>query len=78
MKRPLLLVLFLTLGTLLPRGVAVGLDGPAVGGATPLDSARDELRVGRAWHAARILRAQGAATSTDPALVLLLARADAG
>ena len=79
MKRTFLLTAVLTMGVLLPRGVAVGLNGaPAPAAATPLDSARDELRVGRAWHAARILRAQGAASSPDPALVLLLARADAG
>jgi soluble lytic murein transglycosylase len=80
MKRTFLLTVVLTMGgILLPRGVAVGLnDAPAPVAATLLDSARDELRVGRAWHAARILRAQGVASSPDPALVLLLARADAG
>ncbi len=41
------------------------------------DSALDELSVGRFWHAARILRAEGAATGT-PSDVLTLARAEAG
>jgi peptidoglycan lytic transglycosylase len=42
-----------------------------------LDSARDEMRVGRFWHATRILRAAGASEG-DPGQVLLLARAEAG
>ncbi len=41
------------------------------------DSARDELRVGRAWHAARLLRAAGAETG-HASDVLLLASAEAG
>ena len=44
---------------------------------TVSDSALDELAVGRFWHAARVLRAEGAATGT-PADVLTLARAEAG
>lgn len=56
---------------------------PAAVGAPPrvtrtaLDSARDEMSVGRYWHATRILRAAGAADGS-PAEVLLLARAEAG
>lgn len=41
------------------------------------DSALDELAVGRYWHAARILRAEGAAEGTPPD-VLTLATAEAG
>ena len=44
----------------------------------PLDSARDEIRVGRYWHAARILRALGVHEGDDPSSILLLARAEAG
>jgi len=46
-------------------------------GPSPLDSARDEMKAGRFWHATRILRAAGAADGS-PAEVLLLARAEAG
>lgn len=46
--------------------------------ALPADSARDEIRVGRHWHATRILRAAGAHQSPDPALRFLLAEAEAG
>ncbi|MHB1191480.1 MAG: transglycosylase SLT domain-containing protein [Longimicrobiales bacterium] len=45
---------------------------------SPLDSAREEMRAGRHWHATRILRGLGADTASDPALRLLLARAEAG
>ena len=41
------------------------------------DSALDELSAGRFWHAARALRAEGAADGS-PADVLMLARAEAG
>ena len=41
------------------------------------DSALDELSVGRFWHAAMMLRAEGAAEG-GPADVLILARAEAG
>jgi soluble lytic murein transglycosylase len=41
------------------------------------DSALDELAVGRFWHAARMLRAEGAAEGS-PVEVLTLARAEAG
>lgn len=41
------------------------------------DSARDELEAGRFWHAALILRAEGAAEG-EPDDVLLLAEAEAG
>ncbi|MCG6957896.1 MAG: transglycosylase SLT domain-containing protein [Gemmatimonadetes bacterium] len=47
------------------------------GAAGPLDSARDEMAVGRFWHATRILREAGAEDGA-PAEVLLLARAEAG
>jgi len=46
-------------------------------GASAIDSARDELRAGRFWHAARILRNAGV-DRRDPDRTLLLARADAG
>lgn len=48
------------------------------GALTAADSAREEMRVGRSWHAARILRAQGTYTAGDPEQLLLLARAEAG
>lgn len=51
---------------------------PPGGGVPPLDSARDELRAGRAWHASRILRVLGADTTSDPDLRALLVRAEAG
>ncbi|MDE3002496.1 MAG: transglycosylase SLT domain-containing protein [Gemmatimonadota bacterium] len=44
---------------------------------TVSDSALDELSAGRFWHAARVLRAEGAAEGT-PADVLTLAQAEAG
>lgn len=50
----------------------------ARGAATPLDSAREEMGVGRHWHAARILRGAGVHRSDDPEALLLLARAEAG
>lgn len=78
MNRTLLVAGLLTLGTLLPRGMVQARGGVPAAAPTSLDSARDELRVGRAWHAARILRREGAAVSADPDVTLLLARADAG
>lgn len=48
-----------------------------VGGPSVSDSARAELAVGRFWHAARILRAEGAAEGTTEEVVML-ARAEAG
>ncbi|MEM7414195.1 MAG: transglycosylase SLT domain-containing protein [Gemmatimonadota bacterium] len=45
--------------------------------AAASDSARDELEAGRYWHAALILRAEGAADG-GPSDVLLLAEAEAG
>ena len=42
------------------------------------DSARAELDRGRAWHAARLLRAQPDLADFGPDRVLLLARAEAG
>lgn len=54
---------------------------PALESVAPMpavsDSALEELSVGRFWHAALILRAEGAATG-EPAEVLLLAQAEAG
>ena len=44
---------------------------------TVSDSARDELSAGRFWHAARVLRAEGAADGSS-ADVLTLAQAEAG
>lgn len=44
---------------------------------TVSDSAREELEAGRYWHAARAMRAEGAANG-ESADVLLLARAEAG
>jgi soluble lytic murein transglycosylase len=46
--------------------------------ASPADSARAEMRVGRHWHASLILRAAGAHRAADPSLRLLLAEAEAG
>ena len=44
-----------------------------------VDSATAEIAVGRYWHASRILRSRGSSDSgSDPSVVLLLARADAG
>lgn len=68
---------------LLPTAPLPGRAGPAgarvsVAGAPSLDSARGEMRVGRYWHATRILRDLGAHASGDPEQVLLLARAEAG
>ena len=68
----------LTLLTTAAVGAGVGNAArrlPGDGG--PLDSARDEMAVGRYWHATRILRDAGAAEG-GPAEVLLLARAEAG
>ncbi len=45
--------------------------------STLSDSALDELAVGRFWHAARIMRAEGAAEG-EPIDRLMLARAEAG
>jgi soluble lytic murein transglycosylase len=61
---------------------AWGTSGPAEGGAArggteASDSAVAELAAGRYWHAARVLRAEGAAGS-EPDDILLLARAEAG
>ena len=59
-----------------PRGS--GKDGASVAERpTVSDSALDELSVGRYWHAARVLRAEGAA-SGPPIDRLTLARAEAG
>lgn len=65
-------------------GVEMGPVGPATAAVPPpwgstavSDSARDELAVGRYWHAARLMRAEGAAEGS-PADRILLARAEAG
>lgn len=68
---------------IVPMSMAVamggsGVDGAAVVPTVALDSARQEILVGRHWHATRILRAEGVHTSDDPELRLLLARAEAG
>ena len=81
MKRtPLVLVcvsaLLFPAAALLARG-GIGADAPGPQ-ASPLDSARDEMRLGRHWHATRILRRVGADTASDPALRRLLVRAEAG
>ncbi|RMH22286.1 MAG: hypothetical protein D6701_01500, partial [Gemmatimonadetes bacterium] len=61
-----------------PRGPADGLS-PERPAAAVLDSARAELRAGRYWHAARLLRSEAAErVQSDPEARLLLARADAG
>lgn len=67
--------------------VAVSVGGGSTGWARPaaqeaplpppLDSARAELEVGRAWHATRILRDAGVRNG-PPEHVLLLARAESG
>lgn len=56
-------------------GVVPG-DGAPIQGPGPVDSARTELRLGRFWHAARLLRSAG--VDQDPEKALLLARAEAG
>ena len=63
-------------------GVGSRVESPGVvrpDGATPTvsDSALDELAAGRYWHAARAMRAEGAATGSR-ADRLVLARAEAG
>ncbi|HSM59617.1 MAG TPA: hypothetical protein VK849_02415, partial [Longimicrobiales bacterium] len=62
---------------LLSGATAPGRTRPALSSPMPTDSVREELRVGRSWHIARALRAEGAADA-DPDRVLLLARAEAG
>jgi len=67
-----------SLGVLLLTGAAFRADPePWTSELTVSDSALDELSVGRYWHAARVLRSEGAASGT-PADVLTLARAEAG
>ncbi len=71
MRRAIALLLF---GGLLGRpGTTVG--QPAV---VPLDSALSEMRSGRYWHAAVILRDIELGGSDDPRVPLLLAKAEAG
>lgn len=72
--RPLVLALLLG-ASLLTWGVSPAQVPPAP--TPPLDSARAELEVGRAWHASRILRGIGAHEGS-PREVLLLARAESG
>ena len=50
-----------------------GVGVPSEDGASP----HEEMQVGRYWHAARLLRASGAASGSNDQ-VLLLARAEAG
>ncbi len=75
MKRttPLLIALLATLGAA-SSGADRSPDAPV---SVVSDSARAELEAGRFWHASRLLRAEGALTSTA-ADALLLARAEAG
>jgi len=74
---------FVALAAFLALAVTIaGVDprdsGPARSGSpTVSDSALAELAVGRFWHAARVLRADGAAEGT-PEEMLLLAKAEAG
>src|SRR5688572_16703241 len=59
-------------------GLTVAVErAPYVPASAVSDSAIEELTVGRYWHAARILRAEGAAEGT-PDEMLLLATAEAG
>lgn len=60
-------------------GTTAGVDPRAIGprATTVSDSALSELAVGRYWHAARVLREDGAAEGT-PDEVLVLATAEAG
>jgi soluble lytic murein transglycosylase len=59
-------------------GTALGQEGSASRvGAHPISSPLEELEAGRFWHAARAMRAEGAA-SGSPEDVLLLSRAEAG
>lgn len=60
-----------------PPGVWDRDPGPSRMPAAVDDSVRDELRVGRAWHATRMLRRAGAQDGT-PGDILLLATAEAG
>lgn len=68
-------ILLLVVSAAAPAARAERLHAAAV---LPADSAREEIRVGRHWHATLILRAAGAHRSSDPALRLLLAEAEAG
>jgi soluble lytic murein transglycosylase len=77
MKRTTLL---LSLGPALLLALALDVDEGRSGGLfpqNPLDSAREELSVGRYWHAARVLREMGAERG-GPEEVFLLAEAEAG
>jgi peptidoglycan lytic transglycosylase len=74
--------LLLTVATLLGlAGMSTAPDqalpGTAHGRSALSDSALDELAAGRFWHAARVMRAEGAADGS-PRDVLTLARAEAG
>ncbi len=66
----------LTAALLVPATL-ISSDGSVREGAVATDSAASEMRIGRFWHATRLLRAAGAAEGA-PAQVLLLARAEAG
>ncbi|NJD18479.1 MAG: hypothetical protein FIA95_04255, partial [Gemmatimonadetes bacterium] len=81
MKRTSLLIVGLAVAVL-PAAAVPARGGPE---AAPghrlqslLDSARDEMQVGRHWHATRMLRRLGADTASDPSLRALLVRAEAG
>ncbi len=75
MKRRLLLAVFA--GAALAPGILVSQGLPAPQDDNVPDSAISEMRIGRFWHATRILRAAGAQDGS-PADVLLLAKAEAG
>ncbi len=80
MRPARLLVPALLLAAVSVGGGSTGWARPAVEDAQlapPLDSARAELEVGRAWHATRILREAGVEDG-PPEHVLLLARAESG
>jgi soluble lytic murein transglycosylase len=63
---------------LLPAGAALGQEGADAGvGEYPMSSPLEELEAGRFWHAARAMRAEGAASGSAED-VLLLSRAEAG
>lgn len=77
MRRPHRSVPLAAALVLLSTATALGRTGSAPSSPMPTDSVLDEFRVGRYWHIARALRAEGAADA-DPDRVLLLARAEAG
>ena len=69
---PVVMIVIAAVGAITPRG-----NSYRSLLLSPADSALAEFEAGRFWHAARILREEGAAAGT-PEDVLLLARAEAG